>query len=115
MGLNTGGSMDRPCGPAGGAVVVRPVEREWRPPEEVDRMLHWQDRGATRARGLGGLMTAGLVIGALSVPAIAAAQSPAADEPLELAYLSFAVANTYDAPMLEAAQAAAAAGNATLT
>ena len=34
---------------------------------------------------------------------------------LELAYLSFAVANSYDAPMLAAAQAAAAAGNANLT
>ena len=34
---------------------------------------------------------------------------------LELAYLSFAVANSYDAPMLASAQAAAAAGNAKLT
>lgn len=34
---------------------------------------------------------------------------------LELAYLSFAVANSYDAPMLAAAQGAAAAGNAKLT
>ena len=52
--------------------------------------------------------------------ASAAAPSEAAapstnDEPLELAYLSFAVANSYDAPMLAAAQAAAAAGNAQLT
>ena len=37
------------------------------------------------------------------------------DKPLEIAYLSFAVANSYDAPMLAAAQAAAAAGNAKLT
>jgi ribose transport system substrate-binding protein len=36
-------------------------------------------------------------------------------ETLEIAYLSFAVANSYDAPMLAAAQAAAAAGNAKLT
>lgn len=34
---------------------------------------------------------------------------------LELAYLSFAVANSYDAPMLAAAQTAALAGNAHLT
>lgn len=34
---------------------------------------------------------------------------------LELAYISFAVANSYDAPMLAAAQASAAAGNAKLT
>ena len=41
--------------------------------------------------------------------------SPAAGETLELAYISFAVANSYDAPMLAAARAAAAAGNANLT
>ncbi len=34
---------------------------------------------------------------------------------LEIAYLSFAVANSYDAPMLASAQAAAASGNAKLT
>lgn len=34
---------------------------------------------------------------------------------LEIAYLSFAVANSYDAPMLAAARAAAAAGNANVT
>jgi ribose transport system substrate-binding protein len=34
---------------------------------------------------------------------------------LELAYISFAVANSYDAPMLAAAQASASAGNAKLT
>jgi ribose transport system substrate-binding protein len=48
----------------------------------------------------------------------AAAPSAAPSEPaktLEIAYLSFAVANSYDAPMLAAAQAAAAAGNAKLT
>jgi ribose transport system substrate-binding protein len=45
----------------------------------------------------------------------AVAQSPSAGAPLKLAYLSFAVANSYDAPMQAAAEAAAAAGNATLT
>ncbi len=47
-----------------------------------------------------------------------AAATAAPSEPaktLEIAYLSFAVANSYDAPMLAAAQAAAAAGNAKLT
>ena len=43
----------------------------------------------------------------------AAAATP--QEALSLAYLSFAVANSYDAPMLAAAQTAAAANNATLT
>jgi ribose transport system substrate-binding protein len=47
-----------------------------------------------------------------SVPA-ATASAPA--KTLELAYISFAVANSYDAPMLAAAQASAAAGNAKLT
>jgi ribose transport system substrate-binding protein len=37
------------------------------------------------------------------------------EEPLQIAYLSFAVANSYDAPMLAAAEAAAEAGGATLT
>jgi ribose transport system substrate-binding protein len=53
-----------------------------------------------------------------SPAASAAAPSVAPSEPektLEIAYLSFAVANSYDAPMLAAAQAAAAAGNAKLT
>ena len=45
-------------------------------------------------------------------PRRAAPSAP--EKTLEIAYLSFAVANSYDAPMLAAAQAAAAAGNATL-
>lgn len=52
---------------------------------------------------------------AASVAPSAAASPSAAAKTLELAYLSFAVANSYDAPMLAAAQAAAAAGNAKLT
>jgi ribose transport system substrate-binding protein len=52
-----------------------------------------------------------LLISSSLVPA-AAAQD---EETLELAYLSFAVNNSYDAPMLAAAQAAAAAGNANIT
>src|SRR5436190_12612261 len=45
----------------------------------------------------------------------ASASASASAKTLEIAYLSFAVANSYDAPMLAAAQAAAAAGNAKLT
>ena len=41
--------------------------------------------------------------------------APAQDKQLEVAYLSFAVANSYDAPMLASAQAIAAASNAKLT
>jgi ribose transport system substrate-binding protein len=44
-----------------------------------------------------------------------AASPSAAAKTLEIAYISFAVANSYDAPMLAAAQGAAAAGNAKLT
>ena len=53
---------------------------------------------------------------ATTAPSAAVAPSASTnDKPLEIAYLSFAVANSYDAPMLAAAQAAAAAGNAKLT
>jgi ribose transport system substrate-binding protein len=43
------------------------------------------------------------------------ASSSTSTKALKLAYLSFAVANSYDAPMLAAAKSAAAAGNASLT
>ena len=52
---------------------------------------------------------------ASAAPSAAAPSASAAAKTLEIAYLSFAVANSYDAPMLAAAQAAAAAGNAKLT
>ena len=75
------------------------------------------------------LVTVGLVLAACSsgtassapssAPTTAASQaagSPSAPaKTLEIAYISFAVANSYDAPMLAAAQSAAAAGNAKLT
>jgi ribose transport system substrate-binding protein len=82
-------------------------------------------RGLKRLVGLGGAIA--LVIGACSgtaapsqsaAPPSTGASAPVESAPaktLELAYLSFAVANSYDAPMLAAAQAAAAAGNAKLT
>ena len=84
------------------------------------------------SRAWAGLLGIGLIVGACSstaatpspaasqaAPSIAASQaapSPSAvAKTLEIAYLSFAVANSYDAPMLAAAQAAAASGNAKLT
>lgn len=87
--------------------------------------------GRIRLRRLAGLLgVASLVVAACSggtastapsaaapsaaAPSQAAAPSEA-PKTLEIAYLSFAVANSYDAPMLAAAQAAAAAGNAKLT
>lgn len=42
-------------------------------------------------------------------------QGGGGDKPLEIAYMSFAVANSYDAPMLAAAQAIAADNNAKVT
>lgn len=41
--------------------------------------------------------------------------APAAEETIQIAYISFAVANTYDEPMLAAAQEVAAANNAEIT
>ncbi|HEY6608237.1 MAG TPA: substrate-binding domain-containing protein, partial [Candidatus Limnocylindria bacterium] len=55
---------------------------------------------------------------ATAAPASEPAASPSMavnNDPLELGYISFAVENSYDKPMLEAAQAAAAANNAKLT
>jgi ribose transport system substrate-binding protein len=45
----------------------------------------------------------------------AATPAPTEQATLEIAYLSYAIANSYDAPMLAAAKAAAAAGNANIT
>ncbi len=86
------------------------------------------------SRAWAGLLGIGLIVGACSstaatpspaaseaAPPPSAAASEAAPPPsaeaktLEIAYLSFAVANSYDAPMLASAQAAAASGNAKLT
>lgn len=68
-------------------------------------------------RGRAAFAGTALCLIAAAMPVAAAAQSaaPPAGEPLQIAYLSFAVANTYDKPMLDAAKAAAAAGNAVLT
>ena len=78
--------------------------------------------GGIRLKRLAGLLAvASLALAACSggtassAPSAGAAASGLADKKLEIAYLSFAVANSYDAPMLAAAKAAAAAGNANLT
>ena len=66
----------------------------------------------------GAASSAPSVAATAAAPSTAASQAAApsvAPKTLEIAYLSFAVANSYDAPMLAAAQAAAAAGNAKLT
>jgi ribose transport system substrate-binding protein len=70
--------------------------------------------GASTAPSVAAPSAAAPSVAAPSAAAPSAAPSVAA-KTLEIAYLSFAVANSYDAPMLAAAQAAAAAGNAKLT
>lgn len=95
--------------------------------------MRMNSTGRTRVKRLAGLLgITSLVVAACgggnastgpsagasaAAPTTAASQAApsAAAKTLEIAYLSFAVANSYDAPMLGAAQAAAAAGNAKLT
>jgi ribose transport system substrate-binding protein len=63
----------------------------------------------------GGATTAAAPSAAGSSDDNGGASGASSGKTLNLAYLSFAVANSYDAPMLAAAKAAAAAGNAKLT
>ncbi len=68
-----------------------------------------------RARAVPLLVAGVLATAALAGVASARTASHAASSPVRIAYLSFAVANSYDAPMLAAAKTAAAAGNAKIT
>lgn len=64
---------------------------------------------------------AGIAAAAIAALALAACSTPSgggdteAEERIDIAFLSFAVANTYDTPMLEAAQEVADANNVELT
>jgi len=77
----------------------------------------------TRRRGVFALAGIGVAMLALAgcasgapTPAETSSEAPAPqEETLQIAYISFAVDNTYDAPMLEAAQEVAAANNAEIT
>ena len=55
------------------------------------------------------------VLGVTATVAAGAAPAAPAGGQIRVAYLSFAVANSYDAPMLAAAKAAAKKGNASIT
>jgi ribose transport system substrate-binding protein len=80
----------------------------------VNRIRSGGPRGRTRLL-LAALATAAI---AASAASLAAAQTKHAAHPaatVRIAYLSFAVANSYDAPMLAAAKAAAAKGGAKIT
>ena len=70
------------------------------------------------ACGGGTASTAPSAAATAAAPTTAASQAAApsvAPKTLEIAYLSFAVANSYDAPMLAAAKTAASTGNANIT
>jgi ribose transport system substrate-binding protein len=70
-----------------------------------------------RGTALAAVAAAGLALTACSSSSSAtpsSSGSPGSNKPLSIAYLSFAVENSYDAPMLAAAQAVAADSNATL-
>jgi ribose transport system substrate-binding protein len=56
-----------------------------------------------------------LALAACSTPSTDGGDGGSSDETLQIAYISFAVANTYDEPMLAAAQEVAAANNAEIT
>ncbi|PZQ90683.1 MAG: hypothetical protein DI534_05660 [Leifsonia xyli] len=59
--------------------------------------------------------TTALVLSACSTPATPSSSGSAEGKQLQIAYISFAVANTYDEPMLAAAQKVADENNAVLT
>lgn len=56
-----------------------------------------------------------LALAACTSPSTDGGDGGSSDETLQIAYISFAVANTYDEPMLAAAQEVAAANNAEIT
>src|SRR5690606_17206899 len=74
-------------------------------------------RGRGIAAALGVAASAALLVGCAggSAPAPDESSSEAPQETLQVAYMSFAVANTYDEPMLAAAQAVAAENNIEVT
>jgi ribose transport system substrate-binding protein len=76
-----------------------------------------QSRSARFRRpiALAAAVTAAFALAACSAQAPTPAGSATSDKTLQVAYISFAVANTYDAPMLAAAQKVAKANNVNLT
>lgn len=61
------------------------------------------------------LSAATLALTGCSAPSSSTGDGADANKPLKIAYMSFAVANSYDAPMLAAAQAVASDNNAKIT
>jgi ribose transport system substrate-binding protein len=121
-------------------VIDHRVKRGYPPPGRESVVLApWKEARVTRATALSSgrprlhvviFAVLALVLGACTADSSAApetdapeseapeSEAPATEAPeetLQLAYLSFAVANSYDAPMLAAAQTAAASANAELS
>jgi len=78
------------------------------------RPIPTRPRSLLRGSALAALAATGLALAACSSSSTTAASSSSSGKHLSIAYLSFAVENSYDAPMLAAAQAVAADNNATL-
>ncbi len=76
-------------------------------------MRQSQSRRFRRLLAIATASTAALALAACSTPA--PAEGEAGDERLQVAYISFAVANTYDEPMLAEAQRIADENNAEIT
>jgi ribose transport system substrate-binding protein len=78
------------------------------------RPIPSRSRSLLRSIALAATAAAALALAACSSSGTAPTSTSSSSKPLSIAYLSFAVENSYDAPMLAAAQAAAADNHATL-
>jgi ribose transport system substrate-binding protein len=73
-----------------------------------------RSRSLLRGSALAAIAATGLALAACSSSSTTSTSSSSSGKHLSIAFLSFAVENSYDAPMLAAAQAVAADNNATL-
>jgi len=78
------------------------------------RPIPSRSRSLLRSIALAATAAAALALAACSSSGTAPTSTSSSSKPLSIAYLSFAVENSYDAPMLAAAQAVAADNHATL-
>jgi ribose transport system substrate-binding protein len=78
------------------------------------RPIPSRPRSLLRSIALTATAATALALAACSSGGTASSSSSSSSKPLSIAYLSFAVENSYDAPMLAAAQAVAADNHATL-
>jgi ribose transport system substrate-binding protein len=78
------------------------------------RPISSRSRSLLRSIALAATAATALALAACSSSGTAPTSSSSSSKPLSIAYLSFAVENSYDAPMLAAAQAVAADNHATL-